>query len=463
MQFHFLRVLLVLVLFICTSASDATTKQLRSHTGSDSAKVLLGAEANEVHATPGTLASKELHLPGAAVHFPLMVQDPELHTGERTFWPPDQGNGLAAWLFATLFVIIIAMTPCILHVAGEGWGFPGCTVIAEGLCLVVWLITGLFMFTHVFYFSSPHFGDAQRTLTLVEAVYLFAQIITTVGYGDIIPAFLGGQIFVGFFVFCAIMLIAGMVSEISAMIIERAEDRIALAVEETSKHLREHDTDNVQLGHEAGPSFKPVFISLCIFAVCVLAGCLFYSLYPGEGKTFGQALYMSIITLTTVGFGAFTAETEGGKVFGAFWMLVGVAALGGVVASFTEFVVGMKDKERPSKKENDAEDFLNEELKDHRGRVDKLHYLQYALLKYSIASKHEVEAILKQFDALDESKVGSISVEKLQTLSSSLATRRQSLVGREPLGQSHDLHHHHHGQLHASPLHIHDHHDHQHH
>merc|ERR1719161_71923 len=151
-------------------------------------------------------------------------------------------------------------------------------------------------------------------------------------------------------------------------------------------HLRSHDHVHVVIGQYNGPSLKPVVVSLLLFVVCVITGTCFYSMYPGEGKSFGQGLYMSIITLTTVGFGAFTAETEAGKVFGAFWMIIGVASLGGFVASFTEFMVSMKDRER-DKKEHDAEDVLNEELKDHNGRIDKMRYLQYAQLKYNIASK----------------------------------------------------------------------------
>merc|ERR1719161_1403800 len=108
-------------------------------------------------------------------------------------------------------------------------------VIIEGVCLVAWLVLGLVMFTQVFYFNSPHFAGAARTLTLVEAVYLFAQIITTVGYGDVIPAYLTGQLFIGCFVFCAILLIAAMVSELSALIVERAEKNLEQAVEDAGE------------------------------------------------------------------------------------------------------------------------------------------------------------------------------------------------------------------------------------
>merc|ERR1719281_1436575 len=109
------------------------------------------------------------------------------------------------------------------------------------------------------------------------------------------------------------------------------------------------------------------------FAVFCAIGTCFFHFYPGEGKTIGQGIYMSIMTLTTVGFGAFTPVTQGGMVFGAFWMLFGVAALGGAVASFTAWTVALKkqdDEELPDLKA--AEEMLRKECADKRGRVDKL-------------------------------------------------------------------------------------------
>lgn len=398
-------VFFTLVLSVHASALNATARH--PHSVTSSSRLFLGVKDKELRNSNENLERFQL------------VQEPGVvRTGEHTFWPPDEGNGLAAWLFAALFVIMIGIVPCVLHVASEGWKCPSCSAITQGLVLLVWLLVGLFCFTHVFYFSSPHFDGTQRTLTLVEAVYLFAQIITTVGYGDIIPAFIGGQLFVGLFVFCAILLIAEMVSDIFTLILSRAEQRVAAAAEAASKKLREHDLTGTRIGKK-GPSLKPLLVSFTLFVACVLAGACFYSLYPGEGKTFLQGLYMAIVTLTTVGFGAFTAETEAGKVFGAFWMLIGVAALGAVVASFTELMVALKESEKPSEKEKDADEILHEELKDHNGRVDKLHYLEYALLKYNIASRKQVEAILKQYDALDEDNEGSVSVEKVQLIGAS--------------------------------------------
>ena len=50
----------------------------------------------------------------------------------------------------------------------------------------------------------------------------------------------------------------------------------------------------------------------------------------GGGLSFGHALYMSVVTMTTVGFGDFSPQTQGGRIFSMFWIFVGVLAVGKV-------------------------------------------------------------------------------------------------------------------------------------
>merc|ERR1719379_2799325 len=137
------------------------------------------------------------------------------------------------------------------------------------------------------------------------------------------------------------------------------------------------------IGAHSEVSVMPVVGSLTSFFVFVAIGTCFFHFFPGEGKTVGQGVYMSIITLTTVGFGAFTPVTQGGMVFGAFWMLFGVAALGAAVASLTAWTIALKKEsaeDLPDLKA--AEEMLRSELADSTGYVDKVGYIKYALLKW---------------------------------------------------------------------------------
>jgi voltage-gated potassium channel len=62
--------------------------------------------------------------------------------------------------------------------------------------------------------------------------------------------------------------------------------------------------------------------------IAIISGTGFYSIV--EGLRFVDALYFSVVTLTTVGYGDFAPETDAGKLFTAVYVLVGV----GIVLAF---------------------------------------------------------------------------------------------------------------------------------
>ena len=70
----------------------------------------------------------------------------------------------------------------------------------------------------------------------------------------------------------------------------------------------------------------PQFVSLALLAaVAIISGTAFYSLV--EGLRLVDALYFSVVTLTTVGYGDFAPETDVGKLFTAVYALVGIGIL----------------------------------------------------------------------------------------------------------------------------------------
>jgi hypothetical protein len=147
---------------------------------------------------------------------------------------------------------------------------------------------------------------------------------------------------------------------------------------------------------------KSAVVQSAIFFTCTATiGVLFWHYYPGEGKTWLQAIYMSVITLSTVGFGAFNATTEGGKVFGAFWMLIGVASLGAFVGSFIDFMLKEKQVERRAA-EDDMTEFKRvlDACVDKNGKLDKIRFLKYGLMLTKDVKQHHFDRIEARFQTL---------------------------------------------------------------
>ncbi len=71
-----------------------------------------------------------------------------------------------------------------------------------------------------------------------------------------------------------------------------------------------------------------------------------------EGLSVGNALYLSAVTVTTVGYGDITPHTVAGKVIAVIFIVTGVGAFTGVIAHITESMVIGRE-----------EDFKREKLK----------------------------------------------------------------------------------------------------
>jgi len=350
-------------------------------------------------------------------------------------------------LFTFMFIGMIACVPFVLT-AFESSEVTKTQKI-QSSALFIWLASGIYLFTNVIQFSSGHFRPGEiRSLTLVEYIYLIAQIITTVGYGDITPAYPRGQVFIGFYVFVSILLIADMVSTMAGIVMDRTkayakqlarhavqrterlvgrasnisavsgeEDELAELTRKDHEWL-ESEVPEVPYGQLAG--------SFGFFLFLGLAGIFFYHLYPGENKTWMEAIYMAVITLSTVGFGAVTANTEFGKVFGAFWMIFGVGALGALVSAFAQVTLQLKERERWHPKKS-FEEFkrLSAELKLSPGtsdaeavpqRLDHVTFLRFGLLHSHSITDADFKRIEKSFQWLKPDSNKRVSVMKTEKM-----------------------------------------------
>jgi len=290
-----------------------------------------------------------------------------------------------------------------------------------GATMLVVLFGGFWLFTNIILFQSGHFKTI-RPLTNVECIYFMAQVITTVGYGDVTPAKIRGQVFVGMYVLGALFVIAMLVTEMTNVIVTRAKAHF-----QTFQDDEAVDTDLCTLVYQKRPSPKPLLISLAVFATLDMVWVMFFSMHPGEGKSLFQAVYMSVITLSTVGFGYFTPVTEMGMIFGAFMMFFGAGSLAAVISNFTSFMVQMNQWERlhnPDSK-TEAATLLKGQL-NGREEITELQFMRFILLQSQAASAPQLNQIAAAFESLkpQEGKVSLKTVEDI--LSSPVDTPKEA-------------------------------------
>ena len=80
--------------------------------------------------------------------------------------------------------------------------------------------------------------------------------------------------------------------------------------------------------------------TLLLVAAVLSVGTLGYIFV--SGYSFVDALYMTVITITTVGFGEVQPFSEGEKLFTVFLILTSISILGYALSSFSEYVVSGK-------------------------------------------------------------------------------------------------------------------------
>jgi len=314
------------------------------------------------------------------------------------------------WLLGGVWVLMLASLPFAIPLIDKK-PVTKTQMVVGGTMLVV-LFGGFYLFTNIILFTSVHF-DTIRPLTIVECIYFMSQLITTVGYGDIGPAKIRGQVFVGLYVLGALFVIGMLVSDATAHVAKGFEEY------KRRRYASSHDDQGDERVRDLNslikpehPSAVPLMTSMVVFAVIAFVWIVFFSSVPAEHKNVFQATYMSVITLSTVGLGWFTPLTESGMIFGAFFMIFGSTALLSVVGNFTELMVKLNHYERESSvTKAQVLELLHSIAKQdgHEDDMSELEFYKFSLLHCG-ASQGVLDHISEAFQRLNPTK-GIVSLE----------------------------------------------------
>lgn len=279
-------------------------------------------------------------------------------------------------------------------------------------------------------------GTRIEGWTLLTSCYVFVQIVTTIGYGDITVQEPQMKLFMAFYVMVCILLVAGFFSDSVNQIIQhqsksfmrhlkKAGEKAEGATDEPAKQI-------FSMGQEHRTAM-PVIIAGLVFAFFVFVGTMFYGTREscscsygatyikgcieaqchstgGAVKSWIDSFYMSVITLTTVGFGDFSPKSISGRIFGCFWMALGVGSFANFVAEFGKaFLTAQRKANIMSSKE-----IFSRIDKDGSGFLALHEFREFALLKWGLVEPEQMAGIDALFKQIDKSGDGSVSIDELQ-------------------------------------------------
>lgn len=151
----------------------------------------------------------------------------------------------------------------------------------------------------------------------------------------------------------------------------------------------------------------------------VISQLVFASAYmAAEPWNFWEALYLCIVTATTVGYGDISVSDKiGNKLFASFHILYSVSSLAALINTvqvlYSERMI-QRRKCTLLNRQLDVE--LIESLDKDNNGLDKLEFVVGMLTKLEILHWDDVEPFLAQFDALDKDGSGRLDKQDLRQM-----------------------------------------------
>lgn len=166
----------------------------------------------------------------------------------------------------------------------------------------------------------------------------------------------------------------------------------------------------------AGSVWAPFLKASLVWSGFVLCGTLFFGMHPEEDKTFADAFYMSVVTLTTVGFGDLHPVSPFGRVFGTLWMVLGVAAFARMVTACAPLVHPATHKLQKLDKYMlqrifESDPLLSFRKTDGVEKIGKSDFVLFMLCDLGMVDKESVSSLGENFDELDATGDGWLTEE----------------------------------------------------
>jgi len=331
-----------------------------------------------------------------------------------------------------------AFDTCLRHVSS----YLKSPIVKSLLSLALWVVTfmiGLSLLLH-----------EDDSMDWIDMMYLMCQIITTVGYGDLPPPrSTACLVFYTLYITSAVMLVAQIVGSFVAKAVEPDKNG------EKDKKKKEKDKEGFVSG-----SFGAFLKDFGVWLGFVITFAIFFMYWPGEEKLLVEAFYMAVVTLTTVGFGDFVPNTQGGKLFASGWMLFGSIAFTMMIGKFGVWTYFLFNKMSVEKLDNkalarihDCERFQGvaaaraasidnllqacsvakskDVSKAYSEKISRNDFLVFMLVDMGLVDVDMIDTLSSHFDTLDATGEGFIDRDDLQqAMKEDLEKQLQEEIGQ---------------------------------
>lgn len=262
----------------------------------------------------------------------------------------------------------------------------------------------------MFVLSSSFKGTT--TLKPVDAVYFLVVTLCTIGYGDIVPDATYTKLFTCAFILIGFGFIDILLNGLVTYICDRQESVLLSTVDENKFNtmVQTYMIDKVK-------GRMRIRMKVCL-ALVVVVGCIAIGtlcVHFLEDLSWVDSFYLSVTSVTTVGYGDFGFSTLPGRCFAIVWLLFSTLAVARAFLVLTELRIDKRNRKIAKwvlQKKMTLGDLVAADL-DNDGSISKSEFVIYKLKEMGRIAEKDIVQICNQFDELDSGNFGKITLADL--------------------------------------------------
>jgi potassium channel subfamily K, other eukaryote len=185
--------------------------------------------------------------------------------------------------------------------------------------VILYISIGVFM-----YMTNIEGFKGKSTFKLVDALYFTIIRLCTIGYGDIVPCTNFTKVFTCLFLLVGVRFIDIMLNGLLTNVLDK-QRTVLLSTTNDNKLNRVFDTYMIDAKGKRSRGRTKVILALAVVAgsisVCTII------VHEVEGLNWINSFYLSVISVTTVGYGDYNFSTTTGRLTATVCLLVSTLAV----------------------------------------------------------------------------------------------------------------------------------------
>ncbi|KAK4417996.1 Two-pore potassium channel 5 [Sesamum alatum] len=281
------------------------------------------------------------------------------------------------------------------------------------LLLLLYLSLGVLIYS----FYRDHFSGVD-THPVVDALYFCIVTMCTIGYGDIAPLTPQTKVFACVFVLVGFGFIDILLTGVVNYVLDLQENMILAGIKAAPQH-QEHSprfsASNYIVDVAKGRMRIRLKVGLALGVVVLCIGMGTLVLYFVEHLDWVDSVYLSVMSVTTVGYGDRAFKTLPGRLFASIWLLLSTLAVARAFLYLAEARIDKRHRKIANwvlHRDITVEDLLAADI-NNNGFISKSEYVIYKLKEMGKIREKDILQICDQFNKLDRNNSGKITLPDL--------------------------------------------------